>query len=272
MYVETTYRWETEAYTCHLAEKITDACESGGLLSSRSQGKPLRILDLCTGTGCIALLLYHMLWRKFPKLEILGIDVSSEAVRLSKTNLEANLMSGVLGPAGSHGLSFVQHDIFATSFDRTALTRKWDIIISNPPYISPKQFNTVTSSSVRRFEPKLALVPDIERTTPHSSDETPSDAQIGDAFYSRLLEITAKSGAGIALFEVGDMAQAQRVAGEALGMNLWESVTIWRDQPGLENGLSEVVSPQGKKVAVTGHGNARAVVLCRDDGWNRVLS
>ncbi|KAL8954768.1 MAG: hypothetical protein Q9193_007093 [Seirophora villosa] len=68
-----TFRPETETWATHLATLIPT---HPSLLLRGSDATPqaLRILDLCTGTGCIALLLHSLLHRTHPSLHILGID------------------------------------------------------------------------------------------------------------------------------------------------------------------------------------------------------
>lgn len=103
----------------------------------------------------------------------------------------------------------------------------WDVLICNPPYISPDQFgNGTTARSVRFFEPKLALVPptavsDGERKMPGTSQkiymtsevnsETGFDAH-ADTFYPRLISLSSLLNAKLSVFECGDSQQAQRVA------------------------------------------------------------
>lgn len=102
----------------------------------------------------------------------------------------------------------------------------WDVLISNPPYISPLQFgNGTTARSVRFFEPKLALVPPTALTNCEKKllethqklhvesdviSDTGFDAQ-ADTFYPRLLSISSLLNAKLSIFECGDPQQAQRV-------------------------------------------------------------
>lgn len=62
----------------------------------------------------------------------------------------------------------------------------FDILISNPPYISPRQFLSTTARSVREYEPLQALVP------PANESDKLSDADVGDMFYPRLLDIAER--------------------------------------------------------------------------------
>ncbi|KAJ9630817.1 hypothetical protein H2203_001342 [Taxawa tesnikishii (nom. ined.)] len=137
---------------------------------------------------------------------------------------------------------------------------QWDILISNPPYISPQAFNRTTSRSVRNFEPKLALVPSPQ---PISSPIDP-----GDVFYPRLLTIAKAVDAKLVLFEVADLEQAQRVASMVQKEGIWERTEIWRDDPTTsEEGWSENVANNGTddSVLVRGRGNGRSVVASRGE-------
>ncbi|EQL32310.1 hypothetical protein BDFG_05538 [Blastomyces dermatitidis ATCC 26199] len=165
----------------------------------------LRILDLCTGTGCIPLLLHSLLSPVFPKLQIRGVDISPRALRLARDNLKHNIKLGRLDERAREEVSFVRGDVLSelgagdnlhlasnavwrggklahfttaaggnfssssssssnistpTSTSPETDTNTITILLSNPPYISPAQFtNGTTTRSVRKFEPKLALVP-----------------------------------------------------------------------------------------------------------------
>lgn len=99
------------------------------------------IADVCTGSGCIALVLKS----RFPDAEVLGLDVSPEAIELAKENATyTNLEVG-----------FQVQDIFEWQPNK-----KFDLIVSNPPYI-PQAEQTKMQANVLDFEPHLALfVPD----------------------------------------------------------------------------------------------------------------
>jgi methylase of polypeptide subunit release factors len=80
-----------------------------------------------------------------------------------------------------------------------------DLLISNPPYVSQTEFrNGTTARSVRRFEPKLALVP------PHEGSGV-EDCMPEDIFYHRILTLAFKLWAKLTVLECGDSHQANRV-------------------------------------------------------------
>ena len=230
---------------------------------ARYKEKPLKILDLCTGTGCIALQVYHDLHFAFPHMEVLGIDISSTAIQLARQNLRKNINAGILPHHASENVSFEEHDVFSNRFSNTVAALEWDIILSNPPYVSPRAFDTITSRSVRTFEPKLALVPPSDCASP-SNDRESIDEAIGDSFYARILGISSVAKSCLTLFEVGDMAQAKRVVAKALAAFPDRHIAIWRDLPDLKVDETENVEVVGRRIPVYGQGHARTVLIHDD--------
>lgn len=100
------------------------------------------LIDLCTGSGCIAL----SIAKKFPKSSIWGVDISPEAVKLGQANAEKN---------GIKNCQFVVSDLF----DRLPEGLSVDVITANPPYISEKEFELL-DLSVKSWEDRVALVSD----------------------------------------------------------------------------------------------------------------
>ncbi|KAG9649635.1 modification methylase HemK, partial [Aureobasidium melanogenum] len=136
----------------------------------------------------------------------------------------------------------------------------WDILISNPPYISPQAFDNTTQRSVKRYEPRLALVP------PPQNSALSSKVDQGDIFYPRLLEIAQNVGAKIVLFEVADLEQAQRVALMAKDQGIWDDIEIWRDYPSEHDSDAEIGNTTAlKDVKILGTGNGRSVFAYRGD-------
>lgn len=99
-----------------------------------------KILDLCTGSGAIAIALAKELEKKNIRAEITASDISEDALTLAKENAEAN----------GADVKFVQSDLFEN------LDGEYDLIISNPPYIPTATVQTL-QREVRDFEPHLAL-------------------------------------------------------------------------------------------------------------------
>lgn len=241
------------------------------------------MLDLCTGTGCIPLLLHSIVSQRFPHLQFLGVDNAPPAIRLANKNKRHNIKLGHLQPSAAAQIHFKRGDILApqrstpaahsaTDTWDTWADREWDILISNPPYISPHSFNTTTSKSVRDWEPKNALVPLLDangaRRDPLLGTADDEDVSKGDAFYPRLLEIASRVSAKIVLFEVADLAQAIRVAGMVVRGGQWDGLEIWRDWPGQGGKIKGEVelAVEGRHVDVVGEGNGRAVFAWTKEG------
>ena len=101
-----------------------------------------QILDVGTGSGCIALAIK----KNISRADVHAIDVSSDAQIVAQAN------------ASVYGLDidFTRSDILIDTMSRT-----FDVIISNPPYVSDEEFGRL-SSQVREYEPRQALMPDSE--------------------------------------------------------------------------------------------------------------
>ncbi|KGO63679.1 hypothetical protein PITC_072060 [Penicillium italicum] len=242
---------------------------------SSNQARPLRIIDLCTGTGCIPLLLHALLAPHFQKLEITGVDISPTALDLAQENLEHNLELGQLAPSAGTDIHFHRADILGHDSDNSVPSIEsilqpqfpnfgaldisspdqesgCDLLISNPPYISQLEFcNGTTARSVRRFEPKLALVP------PHSGSGV-EDCMPEDIFYHRILTLAYTLKAKLTVLECGDSHQAHRVV--ALHKRLASaesghfSAEVWpsREQDLAENGFHATDGSRGVIIQTLG--------------------
>lgn len=243
---------------------------------------PLRVLDLCTGTGCIPLLFHNVFYSDQPtdstsqaSLDLLGVDISSTALSLARENLVHQIASQAQTQASSqertrslHRIGYIQADVLdieesllpalarVSHRDDEDFTPSFDVLISNPPYISPSAH---LPRSVRLYEPELALIPD----TLSSSSKVR-----GDEFFPALLQAAERVNARVLLLEVGDMEQAKRVVGMLAAEALWEKVEIWRDHPSQVLN-EEIIKIAGQNVPVRGGGNGRSVFAVRGDaiGW-----
>ena len=152
-------------------------------------------------------------------------------------------------------MRFVQSDIFKPG-EAQWPKEHWDILVSNPPYISLEGFNKFTARSVRNYEPKSALVPLFKK----EGERREHDAALGDLFYPQLLKIAQNVQSDVLLLEVADMAQASRVVSMILEDVKWQSCEIWRDWPAQKNTSGtnfELVN--GRQIRVRGRGQGRAV-------------
>lgn len=98
-----------------------------------------KVLDLCTGSGAIAIAI-----QKQSGATVTAIDVSADALKLAKENATLN----------NSQIEFIESDMFAGISE--GKDRKFDVIISNPPYIKSKDIFTL-QNEVKDFEPTLAL-------------------------------------------------------------------------------------------------------------------
>lgn len=121
-------RSETE----ELVEWIVADCKNN------TSTQPIKILDIGTGSGCIAI----SLAKNIKNAQVFAIDVSEKALATAKINAEKNDVN----------VTFLLADIFKT----TDLNEEFDIIVSNPPYIRNLEKEEI-KKNVLAYEPHLAL-------------------------------------------------------------------------------------------------------------------
>lgn len=110
-----------------LAQQVVNSAEDGD-----------KILDMCTGSGCIAVSVAKHL--KGKKVSITAADVSDAAIMLARENANYN----------SVDINFVESDLFSHVHGR------FNLIVCNPPYIKSGEIKSL-QSEVRDFEPRIAL-------------------------------------------------------------------------------------------------------------------
>ena len=130
----------------------------------------VKILDLCTGSGIIAITLKKELELK--SIGLIASDISEEAIKVAKENAQSHDAT----------IKFIQSDIFNNIAD------KFDIIVSNPPYIDRKDEVTM-QDNVLKYDPHLALFAEEE----------------GMYFYRKIVEKakTYLNDSGVIFFEIG---------------------------------------------------------------------
>lgn len=115
---------------------------------SRQTDKKLRILDIGTGSGCIAITLA----KHIENATVYALDVSSKALNVARTNAEVNQVN----------IQFLECDILdESSWNAEIGDLKFDIIVSNPPYVRQKEKQEM-KPNVLDNEPSLALFVDDE--------------------------------------------------------------------------------------------------------------
>ncbi len=101
----------------------------------------LNILDLCTGSGCIAIACAKM----FPDAQIDATDISQDALEIAKINIERHQIN--------KQINLIKSDVFNELGNKT-----YDLIISNPPYVSDKEISELPKEY--QHEPNIALAGD----------------------------------------------------------------------------------------------------------------
>ena len=126
-------RPETEELVYWILDQV------GGSFPNGSNGeKELRILDIGTGSGCIAI----SLAKNLPHAKVTGIDISKAALRLAREN------------ARKHGVEVLFIEAEALSLERFG--EKYTIIVSNPPYVRELEKESM-ANNVLEYEPGTAL-------------------------------------------------------------------------------------------------------------------
>jgi release factor glutamine methyltransferase len=108
------------------------------IIASHLEDEPPSVLDIGTGSGCIAIVLAKQL----SKSKIDAIDVSEQALEVAKRNAARNNID----------INFIKTDIL----DGKELTNIYDIIVSNPPYVRESEKQQM-HTNVLKYEPDLAL-------------------------------------------------------------------------------------------------------------------
>ena len=129
-----------------------------------------KILDIGTGSGAISIALA----KELPESEVLGLDISDDALKMAVENRELNNVSN---------LKFLKSDVF-----QHVKEKNYDLIVSNPPYIPVEEYNELMPE-VKEYEPRMAL----------------TDGGDGYYFYKKISEesVNYLKNGGYLAFEVG---------------------------------------------------------------------
>lgn len=166
---------------------------------TRSAIKPIHIVDIGTGSGCIALALK----RAFPHAQVMGIDVSDAALAIARRNGERNGLE----------VEWVLADVLDPAF---TLPEGTDLVVSNPPYV-PRSEEEGLTEQVRAHEPHLALF--VEDPDPL-------------LFYRRIGELAvATLGTGGELWFEGHYKHTPATGGSLRGMG-FTAVEVLQDLSG----------------------------------------
>lgn len=155
---------------------------------------------MCTGSGCIACMI-----AKLTNCQVLGVDISTEAIHTAFKNMERfELFNKAM---------FRKSDLF----DKIREDEKFDLIVSNPPYIPP-----IMKKSIQKevsFDPEIAL---------YTADDK------GLEFYQKIIEKAPEflNPNGYILFELG-IGQSRDVA-EILNTNGFKEIQVIKDLANIE--------------------------------------
>lgn len=181
-----------------------ETAELVDLIIDQNKGREdLAVLDVCTGSGCIALALA----RNLPFAKVEAIDFSEEALKISREN--ANLLKT--------RVQFIKADIFDWS-----PSEKYDIIVSNPPYVMDKEALKM-EKNILDFEPHEALF---------VRDEAPL------VYYGRIADIAlyALNPGGRLYFEINPLTSVPLT--QMMESKGFQEVIMYRDSSGKERFLS----------------------------------
>ena len=165
----------------------------------------MKVLDMCTGSGCIVLSILKMCREKYYMTDLQGIgaDVSEEALKVAREN----------GRRLGVPVTWIQSDLFA----KIPEEEKYDVIVSNPPYIETAVIDTL-QEEVRLHDPYIAL----------------DGKEDGLYFYRRIFSEAGKylKTQGKLMFEIGcDQAEAVEELMKNAG---YEQITVKKDLAGLD--------------------------------------
>ena len=195
-------RQETEGLVCEALHYINELQRNKAYDKSK-----MRILDMCTGSGCIAVSIAKLTEADENMVtEIVGSDISSKALQTAGINKLRN---------NAHNVTFVESNLFEFCSDGSR--HKWDIIVSNPPYIPTKEIEEL-ADEVRLHDPRLAL----------------DGMEDGLYFYREITEGAAEylSRGGYLLYETG-CNQGQEVS-DIMREKGFTDIKVVKDMAGLD--------------------------------------
>ncbi len=172
------------------------------IINETDKNAELKILDIGVGSGNISL----SLLKNLPMIKVTAIDISEKALQVAKQNTELNLLQD--------RIDLKLFDILNSDLNQLG---KFDVIVSNPPYVSEKDFETL-EPELKVYEPRFAL----------------TDSGDGITFYNKIIlssKILLNNG-GKLYFEIGK-DQQQRIFNliEAAGFT---NIKITKDYAGIE--------------------------------------
>lgn len=173
-------------------------------LAAVDKKQKIKILDLCSGSGCIGITLANLYKESFVTL----VELSDGAIRISEKNIEKHNLK--------NRIKIYKKDILKETIDG-----QFDIIVSNPPYINENDFENL-EPDVKNYEPEMALI-------------SPQDEY---KFYKRIIDVYSKNLAknGIMLLEMG-YNQSEYLYSYALNSEFFSEISIIKDLSGINRVL-----------------------------------
>ena len=153
-----------------------------------------RVLDMCTGSGCIAIATAHY----HPDWQVDGVDISEDALSLAKENVER---------LETRNVRLLQSDLF-----RGLKGEKYDLIVTNPPYVThaetdalPKEYSYEPELGLRAGDDGLDLALEILRDAPeHLTENGFLICEVGESEHA-LVELLPQLPLAWVEFKVGQM-------------------------------------------------------------------
>ena len=174
------------------------------MIVKEHRGEEIAVLDIGTGSGCIALALKNSL----PRCHVMAVDVSEQALQLARENARQLHLD----------IDFKLCDILDTETCHAVLDRKFQLIVSNPPYVLQKE-KVQMSGNVLNFEPHLALF---------VADDEPL------LFYRKIIKLAGESlmAGGSLYFEINENYAVKTAA--LFDQRVFEKPLILKDIHGKE--------------------------------------
>ena len=189
--------WNSSFYVNH--NVLDPRPETEVLIESVSSkiGKTRNILDLGTGTGCVAI----SLALAFNNIKVVASDISPKALQIAKMNAQNNK-------------AIVQ---FVLSDWLNSIKEKFDIIVSNPPYISEEGFKSLPLD-VKNYDPRIALFGGVDGLDCYRHIASSISYNLKDE--------------GLGFFEIGQGQKESLL--DIFSLSGLSLVDTWRDLSGLE--------------------------------------
>lgn len=180
------------------------------VLNSDLPGSAINILDVGTGSGCIAI----SLKKHLPHANVWAMDISAEALITAKQNAELNDVK----------VNFIEADVLNLTHNLQLITHNLNLIISNPPYVTPADKDQM-HTNVTDFEPHTALF-------------VPQDDPL--LFYNAIAGLAAKNliEGGLLFFEINESYGNETV--EMLKAKNFTQVELRKDMSGRDRMIKAV--------------------------------